>query len=202
MIGSRKVSVVVIDGVTVGRGVHNCQTPLSNNRHRFCPEHQYAANICAIVGCSQPVVPNTKTCQHKEHQAIEKIHNEHGQSRFQLQERLARARVSHPNDALGEDVSNISELADVDEELEEFELQSGHATPSHVHHTIGTNTKGAKRIRAQFGQKRTHNEQIIVAPCGMILARETFYGAEAVSSVVVSPLYFISKSPYLNLSRK
>jgi hypothetical protein len=27
-----------------------------------------------------------------------------------------------------------------------------------------------KKIRAQFGRKRTHNEQIMVAPCGMILA--------------------------------
>jgi hypothetical protein len=43
-----------------------------------------------------------------------------------------------------------------------------------------------KKIRAQFGRKRSHNEQIIVCPCGIILARETFFGAEGVASVVVS----------------
>jgi hypothetical protein len=31
-----------------------------------------------------------------------------------------------------------------------------------------------------------HNEQVIVAPCGMIIARETFYGAEGVASVIMS----------------
>ncbi|KAG2131405.1 uncharacterized protein EDB93DRAFT_1255512 [Suillus bovinus] len=40
------------------------------------------------------------------------------------------------------------------------------------------------KLRAQFGRRRMHNEQLIVAPCGMILARETFYGAEGVGSVV------------------
>ena len=42
------------------------------------------------------------------------------------------------------------------------------------------------KVRAQFGRKRTHNEEIIVAPCGVIIARATFYGAEAISSVAVS----------------
>ena len=44
---------------------------------------------------------------------------------------------------------------------------------------------GNRRLRAQFGRKRTHNEQIIVAPCGVIIARTTMYGAEAVTSVMV-----------------
>jgi hypothetical protein len=43
-----------------------------------------------------------------------------------------------------------------------------------------------KRVKANFERKRTHNEQVLVAPCGVILARETFYGAEAISSCVVS----------------
>jgi hypothetical protein len=42
-----------------------------------------------------------------------------------------------------------------------------------------------KRLRAQFGRRRTHNEELIVAPCGIILARQTFYGAEGVNSVAV-----------------
>jgi hypothetical protein len=109
---------------------------------------------------------------------------ERGQSRFQLQERLTRARVAHPNDSLGKEVANISELADVDEDNEEFELLTGQMTSTQANHTSGLSQK--KKVRAQFGRKRTHNEQIIVAPCGMIMARETFFGAEAVSSVVVS----------------
>ena len=47
-----------------------------------------------------------------------------------------------------------------------------------------------KQIWAQFGQRRTHNEQIIVMPCGIIIAQETFYGAEGVGSVVVRDQIF------------
>jgi len=81
----------------------------------------------------------------------------------------------------------IDELVDVDEEDEAFELLTGQTTASQAAHTSGSvQDVSRKKFRAQFGRKRTHNEQIIVAPCGMIHARETFFGAEAVSSVVVS----------------
>ncbi|THU81591.1 hypothetical protein K435DRAFT_693216, partial [Dendrothele bispora CBS 962.96] len=43
--------------------------------------------------------------------------------------------------------------------------------------------KKKKTVQAQFGRKRTHNEQLIISPCGMILARETFYHSEAFSLV-------------------
>ena len=184
---------MVIDGVTVGHpccSSHNCHIPLVSNRDRYCKDHREAAGVCAIVGCSAPVVPNTKTCANEDHQAVEKVHIERGQSRFQLQERLARARVAHPNDSLGEEVTSIPELIDVDEDEEEFELLpvTGPTIPSRgqAANTPGPAGLQKKKLRAQFGRKRTHNEQIIVAPCGMIMARETFFGAEAVSSVVVS----------------
>ncbi|KAI0351937.1 hypothetical protein OH77DRAFT_1461005 [Trametes cingulata] len=38
-------------------------------------------------------------------------------------------------------------------------------------------------IRARFGQRRTHNEQLIQRPCGVILSRATLFGSEAVSGV-------------------
>lgn len=43
-----------------------------------------------------------------------------------------------------------------------------------------------EQVQAQFGRRQTHNEQIIVMPCGMIVAQETFYGAEGVGSVIIS----------------
>lgn len=55
----------------------------------------------------------------------------------------------------------------------------------HEESTRALPTQGSKRIRAQFGRKRTHNEQLIVCPCGVIVARTTFYGAEAISAVIV-----------------
>lgn len=39
---------------------------------------------------------------------------------------------------------------------------------------------------AKFTRSRTHNEQLTVASCGMILGRDTMFGAEGVVSVAVS----------------
>ncbi|KDQ56363.1 hypothetical protein JAAARDRAFT_690535, partial [Jaapia argillacea MUCL 33604] len=158
----RKVSVVVTDGVTVGHpccAVHNCHIPLANNRHRFCPNHANEEDRCSIIGCESNVTAGKRTCADPLHQDVERTHTERGQARFQLKQRLERARVAHPNDALPVEV-NAGEMEDIDLAEEQY-----------------------VELRAQFGRKRTHNEQLIVAPCGMIHARETFFGAEAVSSV-------------------
>jgi hypothetical protein len=45
---------------------------------------------------------------------------------------------------------------------------------------------GNRKIRALFGRRRTHNEQIMVRPCGIIVARQTFFGSETIPQTVVS----------------
>ena len=174
--------MVVIDGVTVGHpccGEPNCKVPLANNHDRFCPTHARLNQICAVVHCLLPVVPGRKTCALADHEAIENVHNDHGQARFQLKERLRRAQLAHPDDALPVDVSNVCELVEDDNAEEDFGFNGqGQPIPVQEHTT-------RKKLRAQFGRKRTHNEQLIVAPCGIIMARETFYHAEAIYSVVV-----------------
>ncbi|KZO97680.1 hypothetical protein CALVIDRAFT_479910 [Calocera viscosa TUFC12733] len=47
----------------------------------------------------------------------------------------------------------------------------------------GKSASGNRTMKAKFGRSWTHNEQLIVRPCGIIVARATFYGAEAISSV-------------------
>ncbi|KAJ2927262.1 hypothetical protein H1R20_g9835, partial [Candolleomyces eurysporus] len=44
---------------------------------------------------------------------------------------------------------------------------------------------GNVKYKAQFGRLHTHNEQTLVRPCGVVFARATMYGAEAVSNVLV-----------------
>ncbi|KAG2074202.1 hypothetical protein BDR04DRAFT_1151294 [Suillus decipiens] len=41
-----------------------------------------------------------------------------------------------------------------------------------------------RKLHAKFGHNHTHNEQLIITPCGIILAYEMFYGAEGVTSIV------------------
>ena len=58
--------------------------------------------------------------------------------------------------------------------------------PIPIHSEVG----GRQGLKAQFGQRHTHNEQLFVASCGIILARETFYNAEVIGSVIVSEFFF------------
>lgn len=59
--------------------------------------------------------------------------------------------------------------------------------------TYNTNTKksedGNKVPKARFSRRRTHNEQLLVACCGVIPARATMHGAESVSGVKVCALH-------------
>lgn len=203
--------VVVIDGISIGCpccGKHDCHIPLASNRNHFCPAHEDLDRQCAIVGCESPVTvrgPNeTKSlvCDDPEHQEIECVRTQKGQARFVLKERLLHQRVSHPEDAVAKDVG-VNELEDLDDVEEEFTVlapQVGNEqrlvpdqldsdgcillAPESDDHGV----KPPRKVRAQFGRRRSHNEQIFVAPCGEIIARETFFGAEAVSSVIVSAL--------------
>lgn len=114
-----------------------------------------------------------------------------------LKERLLQQRVSHPKDAVAKDVG-VDKLEDLDDAEEEFTLiprddsnpqavpdrldGEGNILPDATDH----GAKPLRKICAQFGRRRSHNKQIFVAPCGTIIARETFFGAEAISSVAVS----------------
>jgi hypothetical protein len=181
---SRKTSVIVIDGVSVAHtccGVPNCKVPLHSNRHRFCPAHSHLNTVCSIVDCSNQAVPGMKACAVASHQRVEELHNARGQSRFQLKERQERSHIAHPNDSVGEQVTSISEILE-DEEEQVFEATRSGPVPVTPN---STSRSSNPQIRAQFGRRRTHNEQLFVAPCGMIIARETFYHAEALYSVIV-----------------
>jgi hypothetical protein len=157
------------------------------------------------------------TCIDAVHQEVERVKMARGEGRFQLKDRLARQRVAHPNDSVAADV-NLTELEDIDAAEEQFSLDDdgrvmpdsgytsfenqeveGRGNTSHngsdtmegVEVEAGQEVPEPKKLRAQFGRKRTHNEQIMVAPCGTILSRATFFGAEAVSTVIVCCWYFL-----------
>ncbi|KAF8059881.1 hypothetical protein FPV67DRAFT_1453519 [Lyophyllum atratum] len=50
---------------------------------------------------------------------------------------------------------------------------------------------GNTKLKAHFGRQRTHNEQTLVRPCGVIFARATMYEAEAVSNFLVDQIVFV-----------
>jgi hypothetical protein len=207
----RRVWVVVVDGVTVGHpccAVHNCFVPLKRQRDRYCKMHEQGeGRQCAIKECLQLRNGDSLVCTDEEHVKAYEIYIQRGQARFQLKNQLERARVAHPNDAISEERS-WDEVVDgeeeVDIELGEGTDESGEAgfnTAAAIQTEARERYTERRKLRAQFGRRRSHNEQIIVAPCGVILARQTFYGAEGVGSVGVRHVSFHLLSLLISIAR-
>ncbi|KAL0566058.1 hypothetical protein V5O48_015958 [Marasmius crinis-equi] len=168
--GLRPLRAVVTDGVTIGRPcckVHNCDKPLINNRAHFCHIH-YASekDKCVVVDCNNRARPSCKTCTMDSHKAMEDYHKLKGKGFFLLKKRLERVGVgsSQARDSFG----SSETLSDDDEDLED---------PAHK------SDSGNQNVRARFARRRTHNEQLVVASCGVITGRATMFGAEAISGV-------------------
>ncbi|KAI0072001.1 hypothetical protein K474DRAFT_1711971 [Panus rudis PR-1116 ss-1] len=197
-----KTSCIVIDGITIGHpccAVHNCKIPLARSRDRFCPTHEDQKYICSILRCNEPVVPSRLTCNNPTHQAAEQRLRARGEARFQLLQRLQRARLAMANESLPQGERTAEDMVD-DGEEQAFDVNPAGEI---VGEDAGPEAcpdkplSGNRRITAQFGRKRTHNELIFVAPCGVIVARDTCYGAEAVSSVIelFKRIYFVGFKP-------
>ena len=205
-----KCQAVVGDGLSIGRprcGVSTCLEHLENNRHRFCRTHTSKHNICAIVGCENPVAVNaapaskeksykSKTCSLEEHQAIESKHRERSTALFLYKQRLQNARISQPVDSFMQ--SQTMAEQDIQEEFEVFkeaengqiildvEKNMGSIGASDIENDCPSKApQGNRTFKAHFGRRRTHNKQTLVRPCGIIFARATMYNAEAVSNFLV-----------------
>lgn len=187
-----RVRVIVIDGITIGHpccSVRNCKISLEKQHHRFCPAHDKMKAVCAIKDCSSPIFEGHLVCSNVVHLEVEKQHCLRGQARIRSQQQ--RHGVSTVADRGVPPGLDGKEVFDVDENDRVVNEESGPV----VHFDKPAN--GNKHLRAQFGRRRTHNEQLIVAPCGVIIARSTFFGSEAVSSVRVSFILIIYVIDYL-----
>ncbi|KAF7342835.1 hypothetical protein MSAN_01999500 [Mycena sanguinolenta] len=167
---TRDVQIIVGDGLSMGfrrcQAAH-CTTELQSNRLRFCLVHANLEHICSIVGCDAPVVPGKKACtaplENEDNGDAEDILGDEGDEWFEQIEGDGAAAVAiyrqvHPG-SIGIDDSAPCEAAKSD--------------------------TGNRKYKALFGGLRTHNEQILVRPCGVIVSRATFYNAEAVSNVLL-----------------
>ncbi|KAJ3825170.1 hypothetical protein F5880DRAFT_1478758 [Lentinula raphanica] len=168
---------VVTDGVTLGHPcckVHNCSEPLQNNRHHWCKTHIDRQRVCVFADCNLPAHFGHRTCGQSSHQKYEDYRNLKGKGFFLLRQRLQRAGVQQPLASLDSDLS-IPEDDLVD--ITEADDPNTATDPSHK------SDKGNRPSRALFARRRTHNEQLVVCTCGIIAARATMYGAEAISGV-------------------
>ncbi|KAI0725026.1 hypothetical protein C8Q72DRAFT_786297 [Fomitopsis betulina] len=158
----------VMDGISIGRpccSVHDCKNPLSSQRARFCGTHKSMNDICCVVDCSTPSEKGFQTCHEPSHRALEHVGAEHHSAMFQLRKRLEQSERAQIEDALGNDAGEVAanEVVEVDKDGE----------------CDGKDEAGNLKPRAQFGRRRTHNEQLCAATCGIIVGRATMFGSEA-----------------------
>lgn len=160
-----------MDGTNLGRpccNVHNCTHPLLKHRAHFCAGHDYKKSECVVTDCSAPIQPGFRTCANSSHRELERYRNEKGKAFFQLKQRLQKSNAAHISDSMGQS-------AGVDDE-DEIELTQD----------TRKSDLGNQQPKACFGRRKTHNEQLVVACCGVITARGTMFGAESISGVKVS----------------
>ncbi|KAJ7210572.1 hypothetical protein B0H12DRAFT_1278150 [Mycena haematopus] len=203
---SYAIRSTVTDGITIGRpccAVHDCLEPLVSVKHRYCPLHRILDNQCAVTTCDLNSEQGFRTCSNSDHRKLETYYYLQGKAMFQLKHRLERIKISQTNDSLGAG-SHASRTRMVDEltgdlmpdlsdaPVNDDEDGVGEGPGADADEDIeidaagicdGKPEKGNRTVRARFGRKRTHNEQLCVGSCGVILGRATFYGSEAPNGV-------------------
>ncbi|KAJ7768876.1 hypothetical protein B0H16DRAFT_1307716 [Mycena metata] len=148
----------VTDGLTMGHfccTVHDCQNRLRSVKDSFCPEHQPLKKQCCVTACTATAEVGFRTCSITEHRDAELYHYQRGKAMFQLKDRLQRAKAAVDSDDDGET---------------EYVCE-------------GKSPNGNKVIKAFFGRKSTHNEQLSIYSCGVGAGRASFFGSEAPNAV-------------------
>lgn len=198
----RTVSVVVSDGIALGSPccrVNSCQEPLENIKDRFCLLHQKHESLCSIKSCSVPVQGDGyRTCSDPAHVELERRYKAKGEAAFQLTERLLKSQMTHLNNSepiplasptTADDEDSVPDMLPVDDDDDDDELEEGEWEDEE------DKRAGLPSVlKGTFGRKRSHNEQLLINPCGMIIARATFYNSESLPSVAVISMPFMYDS--------
>ncbi|KAL1952122.1 hypothetical protein VTO73DRAFT_1271 [Trametes versicolor] len=195
-------------------GVRHCSNELLRTQDHYCAEHWQYNHECVVTGCSRLADKDFRTCGEPAHRSTEEWWRLHGKGMFTLRKRLQRAQVSHPTDAVEPDapadevieISLEGSSADgAEESFEVFDNSPANIPPrdSPAHPAVfpppdppyvpttavlpdcpEKPEMGNRSLRATFGRRRTHNEQLGTRPCGIICFRETFYGSETTPQVL------------------
>ncbi|KAJ7189855.1 hypothetical protein GGX14DRAFT_607746 [Mycena pura] len=197
----RKCQVIVSDGLNMGFpccAKFRCTNPLANNQHLFCTQHFGLHDVCAVDGCDNLVAPDHKTCMLPAHAEMERLHNERGKVAFTLKDRLQKHRTTHPNHNTTIPVPvEDTGVEDAEDDVKTFEVDGEGSVLMQTRKHPGSigivddvdeceakkSDGGNRKFKAKFGRQRTHNKQTLIRLCGVIHARVTMYGAEAVSNV-------------------
>ncbi|KAF8581267.1 hypothetical protein K439DRAFT_1354526 [Ramaria rubella] len=134
---------------------------------------------CAVHDCKEPL-PTNKHHYCKDHQELS--------NRYLVSS--CHAKVTPRFKTCNEDLSEEEE--DMVEEYASDEAQTDsmddHSRDSLLPSAPDCNNKpiqGLHKVFSQFGRRQTHNEELCVVTCGIIVGRATFYGAKGPNSVCI-----------------
>ncbi|KIO18482.1 hypothetical protein M407DRAFT_83864 [Tulasnella calospora MUT 4182] len=153
---AKKIHAAVMDGVTIG---HPC---------------------CAVHGCRRPLEsPKDRFCQ---------SHNSHNNECVtvgcsELQETGFRTCADPEHRAKETHLQAQNKAISMPpKDLEDDESTDDEATSREVN--VEGKSKKGRKIRALMGRMHSHNEQLMVRPCGVIVGRSTCFGAESPEQVI------------------
>lgn len=147
------------DGVTLGHpccGVRDCKTPLLKQYHRYCFEHTSHLTVCAITSCTRNTSGGYATCDLPGHRQWEMDRHTQNKATPRLKQSLRRAK----------------------------DESSGSKSP--IMEAEGSENPPSPSLKGRIARTWTHNEQLAVRPCQVIIARASMFGSEAVNAVKVS----------------
>jgi hypothetical protein len=150
-------------------------------------------SICSTIGCSNPVQDGFKSCANPSCRQLELDHQQRNQAMFQLKERLAYHRRQIIDDSITiSDPLLDAAMADHDEvdldgDIEMDDTHHGLLVEGNIEacRSKEPDHDSGKKAKALFGRRKTHNEELTVMSCGVIIGRATFYGSEAANGVLV-----------------
>ncbi|KNE94327.1 hypothetical protein PSTG_12352 [Puccinia striiformis f. sp. tritici PST-78] len=156
-----------------------CWRTLYTVRNQYCSFHQpFLEGICQAQPCTQPALENQKTCGLQSHLDAAKTFATRVNSNFQLHSMLNR-----PGSHLNLDLS--VHLEDESGEVEDWESLQQADELDRAEESIRSGEERPSK-KPTLARARTHNDQLAVAPCGVILARQTMFNSESPSAVKVT----------------
>ncbi|KAJ7199613.1 hypothetical protein GGX14DRAFT_372934 [Mycena pura] len=184
------------DGVTLGHpccSQTNCQQRLLSSKDRFCETHRHLATQCHVIGCTSSAEASFITCALVEHRVKETEMQKARQPAFDdLNRRLQKGEVPQtPRRRGGRGRQTTSTLLSLisSEAFDDTDRSSSIWDES---------VKGTGRqIRLRTTRRWTHNEQLFVLSCGVIVSRATFYSHEGPASSIQDFLKITFPHPWL-----
>lgn len=143
-----RVTAGVTDGVTLGHpccSILDCRIPLANQQDRYCPQHSNYNLRCCIADCLAMAEPGFKTCSEATHRNFQTSREIRGSAMFQLRGRLQR--------------SGVSEILNAGDNP---------AAPFAPHQSEPEVSDSS--VKGRLTRRWTHNEQLFVRCCGIILS--------------------------------